>query len=127
VTTTLNEILTLDGARRALRAWLFDVGREGCTIEEIGRLTGTFHLRDLQRLVCVKGAVGPARPPFVGAESAAFLSRLAKRLGAQAWEARILLRPNYQPQALIWRSLSGAGASKRARPLRFAASRAAGS
>jgi hypothetical protein len=135
MTRTLNEVLVLDAARRALRTWLSDVGRDGCAIDEPSSHFGTFHLRDLQRVVCAKGAVAPGHPPFVSAREAALLLELAKRLGAQAWEARVLLRPNYHPQAVIWRSLSDvrarvpAGADvralKRARRVRFAAHQAA--
>jgi hypothetical protein len=63
--------------------WLREIGRAGSAIRE---------------------AI-PAHPRFVDSAEAAFVSTLAERVGAQAWEARIVLRPNYQPQAIIWRRL----------------------
>jgi hypothetical protein len=50
-------------------------------------------------------AVEPSYPASLDVVEADLIADRARSLGVQAWEARILLRANHQPKALLWRQL----------------------
>jgi len=57
-------------------------------------------------LVQVKTAVSPSGPPAVTSEEAGSISARAKRLGWQAWEARVAVDRDLRPVGEIqWRRL----------------------
>jgi hypothetical protein len=100
---TLNEVLLFESARRALRNWLLDLGRDSAMLRE--QTAGIYFLGDMQRLVQAKAAIAPHHPASLSRAEEEALRDLAKRLEAEAWEARIILRANYHPQAILWRRL----------------------
>ena len=93
-------------AVRALRQWLFELGHESATIgSTAGGLPGVYHLLNLGRLVQVRAAIAPSYPEGLSAGDVRVLRRLSRRLDARAWEAQVIVRPNFLPSAILWHDL----------------------
>lgn len=54
-------------------------------------------------LVQVKSAIAPATPSFLSLAEAKNIKSRATRLGAEAWEARVVLYNNLNPAGIGWR------------------------
>ena len=92
-------------ALRALRHWLFELGHENATIASGPEgLSDVYHLLDVGRLVQVRTAIAPCYPEGLSRGEIRVLRRIARRLGANAWEAQIIVRPNFQASAILWRN-----------------------
>lgn len=93
---------------RALREWLFQLGHENATIgSKPGGLPDVYHLLDVGRLVQVRPAIAPSYPERLSTTEIRALRALARRLGARAWEARVIVRPSFHASAILWRSVNG--------------------
>jgi len=90
-------------ARRALRHSLADFGCEGAELREMpceGRVV--YYVPRLRRLVWVGAAILPQRPAGLASAEARPMLALAQGLEAEPWQALVLLRPTFLPQAVIW-------------------------
>lgn len=92
-------------AIHALRLSIADLGYAGCALRRMRVPHGVYYAREMRRVICVKFAFFPSLPEFVSPAERHVMRRLAARLGAQSWEARIALRPGCAPFAVIWRRL----------------------
>jgi|SRR4051812_20313011 hypothetical protein len=104
-------------ARRALRHSLADLGCAGAELFEVAsEVKGLYYVPALRRLVRVQAAILPKRPSGLALREARQLLGRARDLEAEAWQAMVLLRPTFLPQAVIWLKLgsgsreAGAGA-----------------
>ena len=103
---SITQAMLARAAAKALRQWLFELGHESATIGlAAGGLPGVYHLLDVGRLVQVRAAIAPSYPESLSASEIRALRRLARRLHARAWEAQIIVRPNLQPSAILWRNV----------------------
>jgi hypothetical protein len=91
---------------RALREWLFELGHKSATIgSPRSGLGNVYHLLDVGRLVQVRAAIAPSHPESLSARELRELRALARRCGASPWEARIIVRRNLHPAAILWRKV----------------------
>lgn len=100
---TLTQAMLAGAAVRALRHWLFELGHENAAIRPA--TGGVYHLVDVGRLVQVKTAITPSHPPCLSTSELRALQGLAQSLNVRAWEAQIIVRPNFHPAAIIWRDV----------------------
>jgi hypothetical protein len=104
MSASLGNVMLAGAALRALREWLFELGHESATIASApGGLRDVYYLLDVGRLVQVRAAIAPSYPEGLSGSEIRALRSLARRLDARAWEAQIIVRPNFQPSAIIWR------------------------
>jgi hypothetical protein len=97
-------------ALRALRHWLFELGHKNATIgSATAGLPDVYHLLNVGRVVHVKTAITPSYPESLTRTEIRALRGLARRLDARAWEAQVILRPNYHPSAILWRDVEARG------------------
>jgi hypothetical protein len=109
MSASMTEAMLVWAVEKALRQWLFELGHESATIGlAAGGMAGVYHLLDVGRVVQVRAAIAPSYPESLSASEIRALRRLARRLHARAWEAQIVLRPNFHPSAILWRDLGAA-------------------
>jgi hypothetical protein len=106
-TPSFAQTMLMKAAERALRNWLFELGRADAVIQaNAGGLPDTYHLAEVRRVVVARAAVAPAVPDGAGAGEIRRLCELARQCGADAWEAYVVLRSNYHPSAILWRKVA---------------------
>jgi hypothetical protein len=109
-TSSFKSLLLTRATENALQQWLREHGLDRATIRAgIGGLAALYHLVEMRRLVLVTAAVTHDHPQCVAAGEIRGLHEHAQRLGAQAWHAHVIVRRNFQPSAIIWRSVARGG------------------
>jgi hypothetical protein len=109
MSANITHTMLAGAALRALRQWLFELGHENPTIgSAVGGLPEVYHLLDIARVVHVRSAIAPSHPECLSEREVRALRESARRLGAGAWEARVIVRPNFHPSAILWRHVDAA-------------------
>ena len=102
MSASITSAMLAGAAMRALRHWLFELGHENATIgATTAGLPGVYHLLNVGRLVHVRTAIAPSYPDRLTMNEIRTLRGLARRLDAGAWEAHVIVRPNFHPSAIV--------------------------
>src|SRR5437763_6314232 len=111
-TSAIQTVIDL-AARRALRHSLVDFGCEGAELREMpcdGKVV--YYVPRLRRLVWVGATILPQRPAGLAGGEARQVLTLERGLEAEPWQALVLLRPTFLPQAVVWLRLEGSRPAK---------------